>query len=108
MKYRRLIRLTTLSSFLLALAFTASPVNSSSPAPQSSSPAKSAASVPASPAAQKALGKLRRAGQAAITAQVSRKTGYYNFVRISDGDILATADNATTPAARAAAFLGAH
>ena len=93
----------------IASAFVSSSVNSSSTGPaQHRAPAKSAAAVAANPTAQKALAQLRRAGQAPIMTQVSGKTGYFNFVRISGGDVLAAADKSATPSARALAFLAAH
>ena len=76
MKYQKLTHLTMLFCLALALAFVPSSVNSSSPGQPSAAPAKSIlGGWQPSPAAQKALKDLRRAGQAPITTQVSRQTG---------------------------------
>ena len=108
MKYQKLTRFTMLFCLTLGLAFVPSSVNSSSPGRSGAAPAKSVSAVAASPAAQKALRELRRAGQAPIMTQVSRQTGSFNFVRISGGDVLAVADRSATPQARALAFLAEH
>ncbi|PYJ09265.1 MAG: hypothetical protein DMF06_10565, partial [Verrucomicrobia bacterium] len=108
MTNKKLLRLTIFSSFLIALAFVPSSVNSSSTGQPNSAPPKAAAAAPANPAAQKALNQLRRAGQSPIETQVSPETGNYSFVRISGGDVLAVADRSVTPQRRALAFLAEH
>jgi hypothetical protein len=67
-----------------------------------------AAAEAAKPAAQQALDALRSGRSTEIAAQISRHTGYYEFVRASGGGILAPASASTSATSRAVDFLSAH
>ncbi len=92
-------------SFLAILGF-AGDVSPS----QAAGDARSTGAAPevAKPAAQQALDALRSGRSTEIAAQISRHTGYYEFVRASGGGILAPANASTSATSRAVDFLSAH
>ncbi|HEV3471035.1 MAG TPA: M4 family metallopeptidase [Pyrinomonadaceae bacterium] len=111
MSVQRRFRVTSLGlmlgSALLLLGLSASTRPTEAVAPAAAAPTVTQPAA-ADAAARAALDALRRGSAVEVSAQPSRETGAYGFVRAARGGVLAADDASRSPEARALAFLAAH